>query len=335
MQIECHTAPSIFESLASEWIALAGRSLTNTPFQRPEFQAVWWKHFGHGDLLVLSFRDDNGQLAALAPIYCDPVDGGTIRWVGGEEIADYLDIIAPPNLMESAAAGLWDWLSGPQAPAWKRLQLSNTPGWTQTLHHLQARAVSSGHKALITQLDVCPVVALPSTFDGYLKQLDSKQRHEITRKLRRAQGGDDAVTWYIVDAKRDIAAETQAFMGLMESASTNKAAFLTPQMRAAFQDIFAAAFKAGFLQLAFLEVNGQRAAAYAQFDYANRIWLYNSGLNPAIGGQLSTGWVLLARLIEDAINNNRAEFDFMQGNEDYKYRFGGKDTMVFRLIIDR
>jgi CelD/BcsL family acetyltransferase involved in cellulose biosynthesis len=335
MHLTVHTDPSAFQSLASDWLALLNRSLTNTPFQRPEFQAAWWKHFGHGSLCLLTLRDDNGGLQAIAPIYVDPVDGGTVRWVGGEEIADYLDIIAPPDLMESATAAVWDWLGGSAALQWKRLQFSNTPGWTQTLQHLQARAVTSGYHALITQLDVCPVVPLPNTFDAYLKQLDSKQRHEINRKLRRAQGNEDPVTWYIVDSHRDIAAETDAFMSLMETASPAKAAFLTPQMRAAFHEIFAATFKAGLLQLAFLEVNGQRAAAYAQFAYANRIWVYNSGLNPEVGGQLSPGWVLLARLIEDAINNGKTEFDFMQGSEDYKYRFGGKDTMVFRLVIDR
>lgn len=334
MHLECISDPAAFESLAADWLALAGRSLTNTPFQRPEFQAAWWRNFGAGDLCLLVMRDDNNRLAALAPFYIDPADGGTVRWVGGEEIADYLDILAPADLMESAAAHAWDWLNGPAASRWRRIQLSNTPGWTQTLHHFQARAMASGRKAVIAQLDVCPVIPLPNTFEAYLKQIDSKQRHEINRKLRRAQGGDDAVTWYLVDGRRDLAAETESFMGLMETASANKAAFLTPQMRAAFHDIFASAHKAGFLQLAFLEVNGVRAATYAQFDYANRIWLYNSGLNPEVGGQLSTGWVLLARLIEDAINNGRTEFDFMQGSEDYKYRFGGKDSSVFRLIVE-
>ena len=291
--------------------------------------------FWHGELSVLAMRDDNARLAALAPVFVDPAEGGTVRWVGGEEIADYLDILGPAELMESAAARLWDWLAGPDAPRWRRLQFSNTPAWTETLHHLQARAVASGHQALITQLDVCPVLTLPNTFDAYLKQLDSKQRHEISRKLRRAQGGDDAVTWYVVDRRRDLAAETDAFLTLMGKGSPNKAAFLTPQMRAAFHDIFAATYAAGFLQLAFLEVNGARAAAYAQFDYANRIWVYNSGIDPDVGRQLSPGWVLLARLIEDAINNGRTEFDFMQGSEDYKYRFGGRDTSVFRLVIER
>jgi CelD/BcsL family acetyltransferase involved in cellulose biosynthesis len=334
MQLSCYSDPSVFESLTSEWNALAAKSLTNTPFQRAEFQAAWWRHFGHGELCLLAWRDGS-TLMALAPIYIDPVEGGTVRWVGGEEIADYLDIIAPADLMETVAHEMWAWLTSPAAPAWKRLQFSNTPEWTPTLQHLKAQADSAGQTTTITQLDVCPVLTLPKTFDAYLQQIDSKQRHEINRKLRRAQGSEDAVTWYLVDSSRNFAAEVEAFMALMESASSGKASFLTPVMRDAFRDIFTTTFKAGLLQLAFLEVGGQRAAAYAQFDYANRIWLYNSGLNPAIAGQLSTGWVLLARLIEDSVNKGRKEFDFMQGNEDYKYRFGGKDTSVYRLTIER
>jgi CelD/BcsL family acetyltransferase involved in cellulose biosynthesis len=50
-------------------------------------------------------------------------------------------------------------------------------------------------------------------------------------------------------------------------------------------------------------------------------------------GTLSPGWVLLAKLIDQAIQNKRAVYDFMQGNEIYKYRFGGKDTEVWRVTI--
>ncbi|MBM4423509.1 MAG: GNAT family N-acetyltransferase [Chloroflexi bacterium] len=334
-KVEHHRDAAIFDRLAPEWNDLVGRSLTNTPFQRAEFLAAWWRHFGHGDLCVLAMRDGAGSLIAIAPLFVDPAEGGVVRWVGGEEIADYLDVIAPDDLMESATRAMWQWLNSPEAPAWKRLILSNTPEWTPTLRRLQAFATESGMSAEVTRLDVCPVIQLPRTFDAYLKQLDSKQRHEINRKLRKAQGSEDAVTWHVVDGGRDIAAEAEAFMALMETASADKAAFLTPRMRAAFRDIFAAMHRARLLQLAFLEVGGVKAAAYAQFNYANRIWVYNSGINPAIAGQLSPGWILLARLIEDAINTGHAVYDFMQGNEDYKYRFGGKETFVNRLVVEK
>ncbi len=335
MQIECQGDPSVFETDRAEWNELTARSLTQTPFQLAEFQRVWWRHFGGGDLCVLKMRDEAGRLSAIAPLFVDPADGGTVRWVGGEEIADYLDIIAPPETMEDAARAVWRWLNSPDAPRWNRMALSNIPEWTPTPQTLKTLAVEAGWRAETTQIDVCPVIQLPNTFDAYLKQIDGKQRQEINRKLRRAQASESAVTWYIVDSGRDLAAETESFMDLMASASPDKAAFLTPKMRAAFRELFPVMHKAGVLQLAFLEVDKKKTAAYAQFDYAGRIWVYNSGIRAGEAAALSPGWVLLARLIENAVNTQRTVYDFMQGSEEYKYRFGGKDTAVFRLTIEK
>jgi CelD/BcsL family acetyltransferase involved in cellulose biosynthesis len=44
---------------------------------------------------------------------------------------------------------------------------------------------------------------------------------------------------------------------------------------------------------------------------------------------------LTAKCIETAIENGRDTFDFLRGNEIYKYRFGVEDTTVHRLILER
>ncbi len=331
MEIECYNDPAVFEKLESEWNKLLSRSLTNTPFQRAEFQRVWWKHLGHGELCVLTMRDESKKLIAIAPLFVD--EGKVLRWVGGEEIADYLDVIAPAEQMDAAIRAMWSFLKSAASPQWSQAILSNIPEWTPTPNTLKSLAIESGMKAEVTQIDVCPVVNLPESFEAYLAQIDKKQRHEINRKLRRAEGGEDKVTWYIVDSSRDIGSETESFMTLMASAAEDKANFLTPKMRDTFKDLFSTMQYLGLLQLAFLEINGKKASAYAQFDYANRIWVYNSGFDVDSASTLSPGWVLLAKLIDHAIQNNRAVYDFMQGSEIYKYRFGGKDTAVWRIVI--
>jgi len=75
----------------------------------------------------------------------------------------------------------------------------------------------------------------------------------------------------------------------------------------------------------------QRGAALA----SRRIWVYNSGLDPAAFAALSPGVVLTAAAIERAIAAGRAEFDFLRGNEEYKYRFGAADTHIYRLRLER
>ena len=61
--------------------------------------------------------------------------------------------------------------------------------------------------------------------------------------------------------------------------------------------------------------------------------VYNSGYDPAFNPQLSLGWVLLSRTIQYSIEEGYRRFDFLQGDEDYKHRFGGVDSPVFRTNV--
>ena len=49
--------------------------------------------------------------------------------------------------------------------------------------------------------------------------------------------------------------------------------------------------------------------------------------------ELSPGWVLLAYVIQWCCENGRYEFDFMRGDEEYKYRFGGVSRHVMRAKV--
>ncbi|NIM22479.1 MAG: GNAT family N-acetyltransferase, partial [Candidatus Latescibacteria bacterium] len=72
-------------------------------------------------------------------------------------------------------------------------------------------------------------------------------------------------------------------------------------------------------QLAFLTMNDKRVASYMNFFHGERIMVYNSGLDPA-AYRLSPGIVLMAHLIRSAIEEQRFKiFDFLRGDEAYKY----------------
>ena len=126
-------------------------------------------------------------------------------------------------------------------------------------------------------------------------------------------------------------AEIEAFLNLMAQ-DPEKAVFLTPPMRAHMRTIIRCAFEDGCLQLAFPGNRRQKAAGYLSFDYLNRLWVYNSGLDRRFM-EYSPGWVLLGYLLQWANENGRTEFDFMRGDEDYKYRFGGIDRFVLRVTL--
>jgi len=51
--------------------------------------------------------------------------------------------------------------------------------------------------------------------------------------------------------------------------------------------------------------------------------------------EYSPGWVLLGHLLMWANENKRSAFDFLRGNEDYKYKFGGVDRFVCRVTLTK
>jgi CelD/BcsL family acetyltransferase involved in cellulose biosynthesis len=183
-------------------------------------------------------------------------------------------------------------------------------------------------------LEPVPAIPLHSDWETYLaQQVVKKERQEIRRKIKRAETGEEVVAWHIITQPADVAAEAEAFMAMM-ALNPDKARFLTPAMRAQFHATVQAAAEHGWLHLAWLTMGGEKAAAYLNFDFGNRLYIYNSALDMRFSA-LSAGWVLLGYLIRWAIENKRAAFDFMRGAEDYKLRFGGIPGKIYRVQIAR
>jgi CelD/BcsL family acetyltransferase involved in cellulose biosynthesis len=149
--------------------------------------------------------------------------------------------------------------------------------------------------------------------------------------MRRAAESDLNVRFHVVDKGANIEAEMDSFFHLMIQ-DPNKALFLRDSMREQMTSTIRAAFDQNYLWLAFLEVDGVKVAASLNFDYKNKLWGYNSGVSRA-HMELSPGWVLLGHVIQWCCENGRHEFDFMRGDEDYKYRFGGVNRFVMRARV--
>lgn len=337
MLIELHQNSAIFEALTSEWNALLDRSVVRVPFLRAEYQRGWWAHRGGGEwpnaeLLVVTARDTTGQLIGLAPLFAAKNrDGRPALLLGGSiEISDYLDFLVEREQVQAFFPALLERLTQPDVPAWEVLDAYNLPEISPTRAALARAASARGWPATEQVLEPVPAIPLHDDWETYLaKQVDKKERQEIRRKMRRAEGGEDVVTWHVVHPTGDIAAETEAFMAMM-ALNPDKARFLTPAMRAQFHATTRAAAEGGWLHLAWLTVNGEKAAAYLSFDFGNRLYVYNSAIDPRFNA-LSVGWVLLGYLIRWCIENKRAAFDFMRGGEDYKLRFGGVPGKIYRL----
>jgi CelD/BcsL family acetyltransferase involved in cellulose biosynthesis len=322
-----------------EWNDLLSGSVTDTPFLRYEYQHAWWEHLGGGEwprqstqLVLVTAREDE-KLIGIAPLFISEYDGQpALLLIGSIEISDYLDLIVRMDDHARFITGLLDFLASFLPDSWSAVDWYNVPDSSPTLAALKMEASQRGWTHLEEMYRPTPRIALNGDFDEYLERVEKKQRHEIRRKMRRA-AESGRVRFYVVDKTANIEAEMDSFFHLMIQ-DPNKALFLRDDMRQQMISTTHEAFEKGYLWLAFLEVDGEKAAASLNFDYNNKLWGYNSGVGRAYM-ELSPGWVLLAHVIQWCCENKRDEFDFMRGDEDYKYRFGAVNKYVMRAKVTR
>lgn len=327
-------------NLAEEWNNLLERSATHVPFLRSEYLAEWWTARGGGEwpddieLTFLTAYEDE-QLIGIAPMFiAEHEEKRKLLLLGSIEISDYLDLICRVEDIDRFCTELLSYINDQYFKTGRvaSMDLYNIVEDSPTLKALEDAAKDLDLSYDDKKLQHSPYIPLPADWEIYLQGLDKKQRHEIRRKMRRASEGQEIVEVYITEEAGKLEDDMEDFLELMAQDEA-KDDFLSPLMREQMKSIMRCSFSEGCLQLAFLVIGGQKVAAYLSFDYLDRLWVYNSGLDRRYMAY-SPGWVLLGNLLQRAIEQGKREFDFMRGDEEYKYKFGAVDRHIVRVTIE-
>jgi CelD/BcsL family acetyltransferase involved in cellulose biosynthesis len=172
--------------------------------------------------------------------------------------------------------------------------------------------------------EVSPYLDLPPSWDEYLSHLARKQRKELKRKFKRLE-----------EVKHNFfsANQPEVFFRLHRLSDPNKHKFMSQAMEVFFRDVLRAKFPDWQAELDFLEIEGRPAAAIVSFVSQDEVWLYNSGYDPDFA-YYSAGLLLKAWKIRQAIAAGKKKFDFLRGNERYKYDLGAKDLSLYKIVIN-
>jgi CelD/BcsL family acetyltransferase involved in cellulose biosynthesis len=350
------------------WDRLAALNPWATPFSGWAFQRAWWE--GYGDnaheetLIVCSDGPEAAEPVAIVPLMSrhevepgDRLTHTTIRhedglsltavepsatavFFGASYHADYATMLGSPADFPAVAAALVDHLAETAGrQAWDVVDLRRLRCGDPAADALAAafgpREMAEGWTLNVEREDVCPVVHLPagSTMDDYLATLGKKERHEIRRKVRRAE----AVGELRLDGAADPVAELDAFVDLHQKKWGSAGLFPdTPggaQSRVFLRRLFELGGSAG-PRLTFLSVGGKRIASGIHFETADGYLYYNAGVDPD-ARELSPGVLMVYAYMERALAAGLRRVDFMRGNEPYKYEWGAQDEPIQRILVRR
>src|SRR6266478_2849718 len=321
-----------FEGLdEARWNGLLGQARLPSVFLTWQWQTSWAAAFlGGRPLHLLRITDDAGTLTGLLPLYDETP--GERRLVGGVDVSDYLDLIAPAGREEEGWQALLQHRAG-DAASW---DLHGIRALSPTLEILPRISPASGLRASVEREDRCPVLELPSSWEAYLERLSGKDRHELKRKIRKLERELPGTSVRSHASPEGWEGALAEFLRLHRLSKVGKARFMDERMEAFFRDATHALAAAGWARLWFLDCDGTAVASFLCLEYLassrGSVGLYNSGFDP-LHAKLAPGIVLLAHVIRDAISRSIPEFDFLRGEEAYKYAFGPTPQDLFRVRV--
>ena len=311
------------------WEDLHGRGPRSSPFLSPRFLLPWACALGRGcDVRVARWAPDGGPDEGLL-FLCRCGEGGWI-FLGGEQVADYLDALVAP----AHAEAFWrEFLErGLPALGGGPLSLPGLVEGTPALSLLPSICRERGLSCSVEEMDRAPFVSLPGSFEEYLERLGRKERHELRRKMRRAGELLPGLAFRVTRTPGELAIDLPSFVELHRKSHPAKEAFMDEAMATFFREVAEGFLVSGRLRLAFLSTRGVDVASVFQLRTDGAMLLYNSGYDPKLRAA-NPGLVLIARSIGQAVDEGCAEYDFLRGTERYKYDLGGVDRAVYRLTV--
>lgn len=267
------------------------------PFPLPSFLGAWASEAAPAGAETLVAYSSDGAL----PIW---VDGATIRLQGEADLTDYH---SPLGDSIDACIALTA-----RRYAGHRFSFDSLP--TEAIAPLERSLERQSAMFTTNRQGPALAVDLPDDYESWLSSLARKHRHEVRRKQRRFMNLIGEADY----ERRDDPEAFAAFVGMHRRADGEKGTFMTERAEGFFQTLLTGA--AATIDL--LSVDGRPAAAAFGFAADDAYYLYNSAYEPELIGA-APGIVLLASMIKHSIADGLSRFDFLKGDERYKYHLGG------------
>jgi len=314
----------------TEWENLLIESDFPHPFASFTFYNSWVETFVDDltQIKMLFFYNEN-NLVGLAPIFVDH-DKKSVSILGDKDLFDYRDII---YISECAEEIYIEFLSYLKLQPWFQgytIFMQSIPESSELFNLVNTDKLNNFADVEIKEEDVTPIYDVNGVWDDYLLALKKKQRHEIRRKLRKFESQDFQ---FKLIRNNDVLSEFLSdFYELFINSREDKKEFLTEERKTFFNKmLFAFAEKNELKILSYYDGNILISACIV-IEYANIYFLYNSAYSLDYNSY-SVGLVSKIIALKQSIENNNHAFNFLRGNERYKYELGGEDIKLHEIKL--
>jgi CelD/BcsL family acetyltransferase involved in cellulose biosynthesis len=317
-------------ALQSEWPVLFDSDPTATPFASFEWLAAWCRHWAAGGRPWILAVYDEQRLAGVAAFLLRRRGG--LRFLNGlgVGVGNYWDVIAAPEDREQAVAAVAATLRQ-RSSEWDVFFMDKLPEDSATTTALRDAGLRLERQARMSS----PRIELPDSFDAYLAGLSGKRRRHIRLSLRPIDDGQ--LTVRTVSDPDELQRAIERLQVLKSEWWQKRERRMDPEHGSARFLAFTSEVAVSMVprELALVWEMRYRDDAIAIAinlldDASSYGWLF--GFDFRHDG-LSPGNALVAYGIRWSIETGRRYFDFMLGDESYKYGYAPVDRGVLSATV--
>ena len=315
----------------NEWDQLLINSDFPNPFASLPFYNAWVDTFvdDHKKINVIFFYDDE-ILIGIAPLIIDD-DSKSISILGDKDLFDYRDIIVNPNYSNDIYELLFfDIFDSDMYQSYKFI-LESIPENSNIIKYLK-KLNSDRFKINMDQEDVTPNIELSNSWDDYLMLLNKKQRHEVRRKLRKFEA--EEFTNQLITNPVQSDEFLDDFFELFVKSREDKEEFLTSKRKIFFKKLLFNFADVSQLRILSLYDDGKLISGCIVIDYDETYFLYNNAYS-LLYNSFSVGLVSKIYAIKESLERDKKNFNFLRGDEKYKYHLGGKDIVIYTAEVQK
>lgn len=316
-----------FLELRDIWTKVLAKSRDNNIFLTWEYLSTFWKHFGKNAKLRILCVKDRNEVIAIAPLRQSRFN--FVSWLGYDVIeplgyrglmpegGDYTGLLLGEKEKECLNLFL-KYLE--KHNDWDFIYMYDVPE-TSAIPDLLRRTTNSNLKFEIIKGAICPYVPIPISVDSFYKELSRMFRKNLRRYMRKLKEECGKVELKKYNEIGSVKETMNLFFELHQKRWKSKhmpGVFSTQTIRNFYMDLAKKFASKGWLFLYFLTVNDEPVAAKYCFEYNQKMFSALSGFDPDYS-KYSVGNLLTLKIIKKCIEKKLVEFDFMKGDEPYKF----------------
>ena len=334
------TEPGEFESLAPVWNNLLEKCRDeSTMYLTHEWLATRWRHFGEGQRLNLLLFERDRRVIGIMPLVRNEYRLGPFKLDALESIGgtsrNYVGLMLPEDRQEVISA-LLAYLKENLHGFSLILRLSLIPGDSQFLSALK-RGLASISEDLAFEERVktlAPYITLSGNWDEYFGSLGGKRRRMLGRMLRNLEKEYGAVNFQQCDAGSleeglnrffDLHQERWQAVGISGS-------FADPRVGEFYREVAWKFLNRGWFYFSSMNVGGKLVSAMYGCIFNRKLYFIAAGRDIRYS-EYSVGQLHEMHVIKDAVSRNLTEFDFLQGDEPYKFYWTKSARRYMRVTI--